>query len=68
VVHFLRRLDPMPTPDETPWHALDVGSAVERLATDSQCGLDTDAIGTLRIRYGPNELTAPVSDRSGWCS
>ena len=58
MVQFLRRVDPMPTPDGTPWHALDVGSAVERLATDSRCGLDTEAIGKLRIRYGPNELPA----------
>ncbi|HEX3765139.1 MAG TPA: HAD-IC family P-type ATPase [Kofleriaceae bacterium] len=43
---------------ETPWHALDVASAIEQLATDPRRGLDADAVGKLRLRHGPNELPA----------
>ncbi|HEX8107175.1 MAG TPA: HAD-IC family P-type ATPase, partial [Kofleriaceae bacterium] len=58
MVRFLRSSPWMPAQDETPWHALDVVSAVERLATDPQRGLDVSALGELRMRYGPNELPA----------
>lgn len=55
----------MPAQDETPWHALDVVSAVERLATDPQRGLDVSALGELRMRYGSNELP-PARQRPLW--
>lgn len=55
----------MPTPDEAPWHALDLGSTIERLGTDPQRGLNPDALGKLRARYGPNELP-PADQRPLW--
>jgi magnesium-transporting ATPase (P-type) len=51
--------------NETSWHALDVGSVVERLATDPLHGLDAAAPSALRARYGPNELPA-ARQRPQW--
>jgi magnesium-transporting ATPase (P-type) len=51
--------------NETSWHALDVGSVVERLATDPHHGLDAAAPSALRARYGPNELPA-ARQRPPW--
>jgi Ca2+-transporting ATPase len=45
-------------PETPPWHALDARSAVARLATDLQHGLDSEAIDVLRQRFGANALPA----------
>jgi magnesium-transporting ATPase (P-type) len=61
------RAERMPVAVSEPisWQALDVHSTVVRLATDMQRGLEVDAIGGLRVRFGPNELPA-ARQRRRW--